>query len=297
MKPTTPDDLQRAVTHLSEDDLIRFCAGIFHQDAMSRRFVNEARFGLSRLLPVLARSSEKHSHILEVGAGSGILSAYLASKGYQVTAVEPLGSEFDFFAEMQGRVLDFCRREAIALTVVRATGEQFAMPQRFDIAFTINALEHMHDPLRTLDNMLDSLRPGGFLLAHCPNYTIPIEVHFNVLLITRSKRLNGWLYRHKIARYRKLWDELNLIRYVDVRRHLAARRFEFAFDRAVMRDLAARLLTDPVFAERMPFLVRAIGAGLRAGGLLDALRLLPARLQTPMEVVVTRIQAPGDMTL
>ena len=49
----------------------------------------------------------------------------------------------------------------------------------------------MRDPLRTVDNMYRSLRPGGVLLAHCPNYTIPLEVHFNVVLVTRFFSADG----------------------------------------------------------------------------------------------------------
>jgi SAM-dependent methyltransferase len=272
----------------SEADLLRFCAEIFPPEPMYDLLVNEARFGLSRTGPVLALAGGATAEVLEVGAGSCILSAYLASTGLHVTAVEPLGAEFDFFAEVQERVLDFCRRRSLPLQVLRMTGEQLNLPGRFDVAFTINALEHMRDPLRTLDNMHDSLKPGGVLLAHCPNYTIPFEVHFNVFLVTRSKSLNAWLYRSKIDRYPRVWDGLNFIRYIDVRRHLARRRASFVFAPSVMHDLLRRLLDDPVFARRMPPIVRAIGAVLRYSGLLHALTLVPARLQTPMEVLIKR---------
>jgi SAM-dependent methyltransferase len=274
---------------LSEVDLIKFCSEILPKDSMSQRFVNEARFGLSRLIPVLPSQSSEHPDILEVGAGTCILSAYLASKGHRVTALEPMGPEFGFFTDKQNRMLDFCRRKGITLNLMPAAGEELELKNRFDVAFTINALEHMRDPLLTLDNMLESLKPGGVLLAHCPNYTIPFEVHFNILLVTRSKPLNEWLYRSKIARYRDVWDELNFIRYIDVRRHLAARGVNFAFNRAVMYDLAARLLSDPIFAERMPSIVRAIGTSFKSTGLLRGLRLVPARFQTPMEVVIKRV--------
>ena len=261
---------------------------------MFERFANEARFGLSRLIPVLTSQTSQHPEILEVGAGTCILSAYLASKGHRVTALEPMGPEFGFFTNIQTQVLDFCRRKGIPLNLIRATGEQLELKNRFDVAFTINALEHVRDPLFTLDNMVASLKPGGVMLAHCPNYTVPFDTHFNILLITRSKPVNEWLYRSKIARYRGVWDELNFIRYIEVRRHLAARGLDFTFNGAVMRDLTARLLSDPIFAERMPSIVRAIGATFKATGLLGILRLVPARFQTPMEVLITKARnEPG----
>jgi 2-polyprenyl-3-methyl-5-hydroxy-6-metoxy-1,4-benzoquinol methylase len=273
---------------LSESDLVRFCSEIFSKEPMHQRFVNEARFGLSRVLRTLSSFDPETVEVLEVGAGSCILSSYLASKRLHVTAVEPLGPEFDFFTDLQNRVLEFCRRNSIELKLVRSTAEQLNLPGRFDVAFTINALEHMRDPLLTIDNMYKSLKPGGVVLVHCPNYTIPFEVHFNIFLVTRSKPINEWLYRSKISRYPKVWDELNFVRYVDVRRHLVDRGANFTFEGSVMHDLMARLLNDPIFAERMPAIVRAVGAMLRYTGLLHALTCVPTRFQTPMEVHIKK---------
>jgi SAM-dependent methyltransferase len=273
---------------LAEADLVRFCSEIFPNEPTYKRFVNEARFGLSRVLPILSSFTCENADVLEVGAGSCILSAYLASKGLRVTALEPLGPEFDFFADLQRRVVDFCQWRAIPFKVVQSTGERLDLPGRFDLAFTINALEHMRDPLLTIDNMCRSLKAGGVVLAHCPNYTIPFEVHFNIFLLTRSKPINEWLYRSKISRYPRVWDELNFVRYIDVRRHLENRCANFTFERSVMHDLVARLLNDPIFAERMPAIVRAVGAILRHTGLLRALTYVPTRFQTPMEVQIKK---------
>jgi SAM-dependent methyltransferase len=280
--------ISSAAKDLSEVDLVRFGSRIFPNGPMYDRFLNEARFGLSRVLRLLSSFDAETTQILEVGAGSCLLSAYLASKGLHVTAVEPLGPEFDFFTEPQKLVLEFCRSKAIPVKLLRSTGEQIDLPRQFDVAFTINALEHMRDPLRTIANMCDSLKPGGMALVHCPNYTIPFEVHFNIVLITRRKAINEWLYRSKISRYPEVWKELNFVRYIDVRRHLVKQRANFAFDRSVMRDLVVRLMDDPIFAERMPAIVRAIGAMLRYAGLLHALTYVPPRFQTPMEVQIRK---------
>ena len=277
-----------AVQELSEAGLVRFCSEIFPDEPMYQRMVNEARFGLSRVLPVMASLGRDHPEVLEVGAGSCILSAYLASRNVRVTALEPLGPEFDFFSDLQRRVVEFCQRKGIPLDVVRKIGEQLDIPERFSVAFTINALEHMRDPLLTIDNMYRSLKPGGVLLAHCPNYTVPLEVHFNILLVTRSKTINGWLYRSKIQKYPSVWDELNFIRYIAVRKHLERRGWSFAFNKAALQDSVRRLLDDPIFAQRMPMPVGAFGAILHYTGLIHALGLIPVRLQTPMEVLIRK---------
>ena len=284
--------ISSAPSGLSEVDLVRFCSEIFPKEVMYDRFVNEARFGLSRVLPILPSFAAASIEVLEIGAGSCMLSAYLASKRLNVTAVEPLGPEFDFFSDLQRRVLEFCRCKGIELRLVRATGEELDLPGQFDVAFTINALEHMRDPLRTIDNMYKSLKPGGVALVHCPNYTIPFDSHFNIFLVTRSKRINGWLYRSKINRYSEVWDELNFVRYVDVQRYLLHRGANFSFDRSIMRDLVVRLVDDPIFALRMPTIVRVIGAMLRYTGLMGALNWVPVRFQTPMEVRIRKDSGP-----
>ena len=281
---------------LSETDFLRFCAEIFPDDPLADVMKNEGRFGLSRLLPILSSMNRDNLDVLEVGGGSCVLSAYLASKNLRVTSVEPLGSEFDFFSDLHHRVLDHCRRRAIPISIVRGKGEALNLPAQFDLAFTINALEHMQDPLRTIDNMCESLKPGGVALLHCPNYTIPFESHFNIWLVTQSKRLNEWLYRSKIDRRRRIWDELTFIRSVDVRRHLAGRGAHFTFNCSVMRDLVMRLLDDPVFARRMPSILRAIAATLRSTGLIQGLTLVPARFQTPMEVLIRNTPSTSSST-
>jgi SAM-dependent methyltransferase len=273
---------------LSEADLVRFCAGLFPPEPMSDMLVNEARFGLGRVLPVLTSLDVAEPDILEVGGGSCILSAYLASKGLNVTVVEPLGPEFDFFADRQSRVLDFAKTKALRLSVQRISGEALEACDQFHLAFTINALEHMRDPWRVIDNMYRSVKPGGRVLACCPNYTVPFEPHVNVLLITRSKRLNGWLYRSRIRRYASVWEGLTFVRQSDLRRHLARGGLAFTFNRAALRDSVARVFEDPIFRRRMPRVLRALAAGLRRSGLLHALTVVPLPLQTPMEVVITK---------
>ena len=125
------------------------------------------------------------------------------------------------------------------------------------------------------------------MLLHAPNYNVPFEPHFNFVLVTRSKRLNGWLYRSRII-YPEVWDELNLIRFTDLRRHFHRNKVSFHFNRNAMHDIASRVIDDRIFALRRPRLQRAFCAVLKYTGLISLMRLLPGRLQSPMEIVVTK---------
>src|ERR1700730_12974470 len=112
------DTMQSSATPPSESDLVQFCARLLPEGPVYQRFANEARFGFTRILPSLSQLDGGKPEIMEVGAGSCILSAYLASNGYSVTAIEPLGPEFDFFTELQARVLEHCGRNNIPIRVV-----------------------------------------------------------------------------------------------------------------------------------------------------------------------------------
>jgi SAM-dependent methyltransferase len=273
----------------SESDLISFYSSLPLDGDTFEIELNEARFGLARILPYLPAVPETFE-VLEVGAGHCLLSGYLATKGYRVSAVEPLGSEFDFMADIQKSVLQHCDARGAQLDVVRMTGEQIAISDRYDLAFSINALEHMRDPLQVIDNMHRSLKPGGTLLLHCPNYSVPFEPHFNLILVTRSKRINTWLYRSRIS-HPDIWEELNFIRYKDLRRHFARNRLSFRFDRTLMCDTVLRAVQDPVFALRRSGFQRAICTIMDRFGLAALLRFVPATMQTPMEVAVTKSPA------
>ena len=58
-----------AAYDLSDVDLVRFCSEISPKDCLYELSVNEARFGLSRVLRVLSSFDPKTVEVLEVGAG------------------------------------------------------------------------------------------------------------------------------------------------------------------------------------------------------------------------------------
>ena len=274
---------------LSEDDVERFGRAIW-PDLTGRpaTAVNQAKFGLSRILPMLTGRVPAGCRILEVGAGAMLLSAYLASHGYRVTALEPLTADFSWFAPLQGDVVAFCARNGIALERSDQFAEDYVAPERYDLIFTIHVLEHMRDPLRALENMHRSLATPGVLVAVCPNYDVPFEPHLGIVLVGRSKPLNARLYPRRVAAKPELWAGLFFIRYSRLRGHLQASNIRFAFSRGVVRDMFLRLGQDRFLYARMPAFVRWTYQALRRTGMIGLMAWLPIRLQTPMELVVTK---------
>lgn len=274
---------------ISEADLERFGRAIW-RDLRDKRAtaVNQAKFGLNRILPTLKRLGGVDCHVLEVGAGRMLLSAYLASKGIRVTALEPLTSDFRWFDALQRDVLAYCAREGIAFERIDGLAEEYVAPARYDLIFSIHVLEHMRDPERALQNMYQSLKTPGVLLALCPNYDVPFEPHLGIWLLGRGKSLNGRLYRRRIAAKQELWDRLFFVRYSTLRRFLAGQRIQHSFNRNTLYDMFLQLGKDRLFYERMPRFIRAMYKVLVASRLTNLLRWIPLRMQTPMELLVIK---------
>jgi SAM-dependent methyltransferase len=277
------------MTILSEDDLSRFGRAVWPTaSARTATAVNQAKFGLSRVLPILQKLQGKDVRLLEVGAGCMLLSAYLTSKGFEVTALEPLTPDFSSFGSLQAEVLSYCARHHIAFERANAMAEDHLAPGHYDFIFMIHVLEHTHEPLRVLENLYSDLKAPGYLLVVCPNYDVLFEPHLGILLAGRQKALNECLYSRRIAAKQDIWEGLTFVRYSQLRRFLSAHQMCHCFNRQILRDMFLRLGEDKLLYGRMPGPVRWTYHGLRRLGLLRLLPLIPVRLQTPMELLVSK---------
>jgi SAM-dependent methyltransferase len=98
--------------------------------------------------------------ILDVGAGPlTILGKRYPGTRISITPVDPLAREYDrllaeFGLEPPVRTT-FCPGEELQ--------ERFR-PDSFDIAYARNSLDHSYDPAVTLRNMVELVRPGGYVI-------------------------------------------------------------------------------------------------------------------------------------
>jgi SAM-dependent methyltransferase len=274
---------------LSSDDLRWFCASIIPApSALQVRMINEAAFGLSRVRPMLDAFPPAAPRLLEVGAGSLILSTYLACRGFDVTALEPMSEEFEFFEDLARPMRDAAARAGASLRLVQQSVDQFDAVDMFDVVFSINALEHMANPLGAMDIMYRAVRPGGRLLVHCPNYDVPFDSHFGIVLMTLNKRVNERVYGRRFDTMRGVWNGLTFIRQSVVTRYCAAQGYRVSFNGGMLRDAVLRLRDDDVFSARMPRLLRAAGRFFTHPRIVAALGRVPLRFQTPMEFVLSK---------
>lgn len=111
-------------------------------------------------LDLLRRERGGRARVLEVGCGSGALTARLDDAGYDVVASDVETSDY-----------------AAAPPVVTWNLDGSAIPEgfreSFDVVCAIEVLEHVENPLQALRNVREVLRPGGLLIASTPHIGHP----------------------------------------------------------------------------------------------------------------------------
>lgn len=100
------------------------------------------------------------ARILELGCGGGCVTAHLAGLGYDVVGVEG-----------HRRLLEMAASRAPNAgfwlhDLRRGTGE---LPARdFEVAALFDVIEHLEDPLATLNDAVRCIRPGGLVVGTVP---------------------------------------------------------------------------------------------------------------------------------
>ena len=84
------------------------------------------------------------ARVLDVGCGDGALTRFLAERGYQTLGLDPDAPNEPGFG--------------------RGTLEELNPVAAFDAAVAVRSLHHLHDASHALDNLRDSIGPGGRLV-------------------------------------------------------------------------------------------------------------------------------------
>lgn len=244
----------------------------------------EARFGREFIGAELERLARGAS-ILEVGAGSMLLSCQLVREGFEVTALEPVGSGFSHFDRMRALVLERAKALGCQPQVLNQAAEDLAVAARFDFAFSVNVMEHVDRVPVVLTNVFRSLKPGGAYRFTCPNYDFPYEPHFNLPTLF-SKRLTEKVLGRRILKSRRVpdpagtWKSLNWISVRQIMRTASSQPgMRAEFDRRRLSSTLERIASDRNFAERRSPAMRKLLLLLVQARLHLLLRFIPARAQ------------------
>jgi 2-polyprenyl-3-methyl-5-hydroxy-6-metoxy-1,4-benzoquinol methylase len=124
------------------------------------------------------------ARILDAGCGPGATTLALAARH---SPAEVVG------VDVEGPAIDLARhlaRDHPECSFRLGALEDLADPQGFDLIHCREVLEHVHDPRRSLHNLLSLLRPGGIAYVETPNYRYPWEPHVRLPILPHSPK---WL--------------------------------------------------------------------------------------------------------
>lgn len=206
-------------------------------------------------------------------------------EGFEVTALEPTGEGFLHFDRMRQMVLNTARFQRSSPTILDLPAECLAAVNRFDYAFSVNAMEQVDDVAGVLETVGKSLAVGASYRVTCPNYLFPYEQHFNIPIFF-SKRLTGRLIGQEIFGSQRMPDPTGVRKYPNwinaaqvtryVRRLLGLR---LAFNCSMLISTLERIVSDLEFDERRSPSMRRFISGL-AGLRMQCIRkLVPVLLQ------------------
>ena len=237
------------------------------------------------ILTHLPLKSMVGQRILEVGAGLGIVSAYLEKKGTRVEAVEPAVTAFGDYGKLLPLVHEILEAK---FTIHSCSVEDFSAKQNgfYDLIFSHNALEHMQDLEGSLRVMRDLLAPQGRMVHSCPNYYFSYEPHYGIWMVPFFPRVTR-VFSVKVRADPAVWDSLNFVtagKIKNVARHIGC---SVGFKEGTMHEALVRLENDPVFAGRQNGWPRRIHGWLKRASLLEWVRFFPANWTTPMVFCLT----------
>jgi SAM-dependent methyltransferase len=260
-------------------------------------YVGEARFG-RRYIACDLLQLPSNAAVLEVGAGSMLLSCQLIREGFQVTALEPIGTGFSHFERL--RELVSARAQALGCLprILDEPVEELSETGVFDYAFSVNVMEHVHDVALSIKNITTSLKPGSVYRFTCPNYLFPYEPHFNIPTLF-SKRITGKFLWNGIRNNSVIedpegtWKSLNWIDTIHIIRAAAhLPDVTVTFNRHFLVSTLERIVSDEEFAFRRSKWVSLGILVLVRLRLHYLFSLFPAMIQPVIDCSVTRAHRP-----
>lgn len=254
-------------------------------------YAAEARFGLNYIFDDLA-GLPSTAKILEIGAGTFMLTTHLKREGFCVTGLEPVGNGFNHFTRMRSMVLERAAQMDCMPILLETSSEELNIVQVFDYSFSINVMEHVNNVEKTVTNVIKSLKPGSVYRFTCPNYTFPYEPHFNIPTFF-SKALTKKLFWSLILSNNSwgdpagLWASLNWITVSQLQSFAKSRRdLDMTFKDDFIVSSFERMVTDRQFAARRSFFIQKLILFMVQLKLHKWLRYIPISIQPIIDCCV-----------
>lgn len=117
-----------------------------------------------------------HANDQILDAGCGPAGIFIILSDYKVTAVDPL------LAQYEADLPHFSPSNHPNTTFVESGLETFESPGTFDQVFCLNAINHVSDLDKSLDNLVDAAKSGGKIYLSIDAHSSQAWKHFNRLI-------------------------------------------------------------------------------------------------------------------
>src|SRR5215469_95315 len=271
-------ELESFLAELDHPQFVDFC---LRQAGVDRLWLDTVRSEIATGLELIRRQDLRGKRILEVGAGTGLLTILMARHGYDITALDPSLGGFEAHERVAASIRQWFRSEDVPFLRITAADLDPAKHGRFDLIFSVNVLEHIPDLESAFRGMVSVLTDDGRMVHLCPNYVVPYEPHFALPLVPAMPRATA-LFKPSL-RSNDLWRSLNFVTYRRIRRCAEKSDLKVDFRPRMMLQAFERLDNDPIYRNRQRGLVTVIFGILRSLGVLRAIGIMPYQIATPMQ--------------
>lgn len=247
-----------------------------HAEIYISAIINEA----SLALQLLQTTPLASGRVLEVGAGAGLLTAFLQSRDIELVGIEPVGSGFGATPILRQIVRKSTGMEP---RVLHLEARQLDPDDHglFDVIFSINVVEHFQPLDLNMAGLARVMSSQGMQIHTFPNYFVPYEPHFGIPLLPFVPHLTMRVWRREL-RNDPLWQSLNFVTAGKIRRFAARHGLEVVFQPGAMALTLRRLQLEPAFAARQPTVLRRAASVANRCGLTTLLKHVPAGFATPL---------------
>lgn len=259
--------------------------------SMFLTYQNEALEARKRLDSNLNKM-DVDSEILEVGGGMLALTVQLASEGFRVTTVEPVGEGFSNMAYLMNLYLKIAETENIRFDFINAPIENSRFQKKFDYIFLINVMEHLKNPYSVVIHLMKYLSNSGKIRFFCPNYDFPYEPHFQKWLFRRKN--NAFFLPASRAESRLIdtaeWDKvyrsLNFLTLSKLEKFFSQANIHYTYKKDALRNLLQRGIEDKQLQNRHKVLTYGVRLAVKFR-LVGLLNFLPKKFWPVIDIEIT----------
>jgi SAM-dependent methyltransferase len=233
--------------------------------------------------------------ILEIGGGILALAVQLASEGFRVTTVEPMGQGFTGISFIMNKFSEIAQDEKLTFNLMEFPIEDCEFDNKFNFIFSINVMEHLKDPYAILKQMNNALKLGGAHRFFCPNYDFPYEPHFGKWIFLRKNQ--AFHLKPKFARKARvdlidpkgLYQSINYLTLRKINSYSAKHNLHFQSNKNAFYEILVRSLADSGLQERHQSLHKTVLL-MKKIGVLGLAKLFPRNFQPIIDMRIFKVK-------